>query len=163
HAVYRIRKTGLSTLEVSMRLAKEAGVPLDRVRVCGWKDRRATAVQPATIEGGPPIEIEEAGLSVRLAGRAPPPPASSRVEANDFSILVRDLGAEELAALGRDLPEVRAEGLPNYFDDQRFGAARAGKGWPMAAFLRGDAEEALRLLVATPGANDPPEIVARKA
>ncbi|MGH7149665.1 MAG: tRNA pseudouridine(13) synthase TruD, partial [Planctomycetota bacterium] len=162
HAVYRIRKSGFSTLEVSMRLAKEAGVGLERVRVCGWKDRRAVAVQHASLEGGPPISIEEPGLSVETIGRASAPARSDWIEANAFSILLRDLGPEDLAALDRNLPDVRAEGLPNLFDDQRFGAARAGKGWPMAEFLRGDVERALLLLVATPGANDPPEVAARK-
>jgi tRNA pseudouridine13 synthase len=162
HAVYRIRKSGLSTLEVSMRLAKEAGVDLGRVRVCGWKDRRAVSVQHASVEGGPPISIEEPGLSVETIGRASSPARSDWIEANAFSLLVRDLGPEDLAALDRNLPDVRAAGLPNQFDDQRFGAARAGKGWPMAEFLRGEVEKALLLLVATPGANDPPEVAARK-
>ncbi|MCI0585922.1 MAG: tRNA pseudouridine(13) synthase TruD [Planctomycetes bacterium] len=162
HAVYRIRKSGLSTLEVSMRLAKEAGVDLGRVRVCGWKDRRAVAVQHASVEGGPSISIEEPGLSVETIGRAAAPARSDWIEANAFSILVRDLGPEDLAALDRSLPDVRAEGLPNHFDDQRFGAARAGKGWPMAELLRGDEEKALLLLAATPGTNDPPEVAARK-
>ncbi len=162
HTVYRVRKSGLSTLEVSMRLAKEAGVALASVRVCGWKDRRAVAVQHASVEGGPAISIGEAGLSVETVGRAAAPARSDWIEANAFSILVRDLGPEDLDALDRNLLDVRAEGLPNLFDDQRFGAARAGKGWPMAEFLRDDVERALLLLVATPGANDPPEVAARK-
>lgn len=162
HALYRIEKTGLSTLEVAMRLAKAAGVRTEAVRFGGLKDRRARAVQHFSIEGGPPIEIDEPTLSVRAIGRAPQALRSDQIEGNDFDLVVRDLGPEEVASLARSLPEVGEHGLPNYFDDQRFGAARAGKGFPLRDLLLGNAEEALRLLVATPGSNDPPEVRGRK-
>jgi tRNA pseudouridine13 synthase len=163
HTVYRIEKEGLSTHESVMRIAREAGVRTEAVRVCGLKDRRARAVQHVSIEQGARLSIAEAGLSVRTIGKSTAPASSGWIEANEFTVVARDLAPEEVEALGRNLRDVREHGLPNFFDDQRFGAARAGKGWPMAEFLRGNVEEALRLLVATPGRNDPPEVAARKA
>src|SRR5262245_42482916 len=102
HAVYRAEKVGLSTHEAAMRLAREADLPTDAVRFCGLKDRRARAIQHFSIEEGPPIDFAEAGLTVRTIGRSREPARSEWIEANEFVLLVRDLGSEDLASLARN-------------------------------------------------------------
>src|SRR5439155_26432407 len=54
----------------------------------------------------------------------------------------------------RALQEVRADGVPNYFDDQRFGSVQEGGEFVARALVRGDHEEALRLALAAPYAHD---------
>jgi tRNA pseudouridine13 synthase len=54
----------------------------------------------------------------------------------------------------RALVEVRADGVPNYFDDQRFGSVQEGGEFVARAMVRGEYEEALRLALAAPYAHD---------
>ena len=49
------------------------------------------------------------------------------------------------------------DGLPNYFDDQRFGSVGFAGGFIAEAWLRGDHEGAFRLAVAEPNRSDRPE------
>src|SRR5262249_36687288 len=64
--------------------------------------------------------------------------------------------AGPLTALPRD-------GLPNYFDDQRFGSVAPGSGFIAQAWLRDDAERALWLAIAEPNPSDRPDIRKEKA
>src|SRR5207244_7630174 len=45
---------------------------------------------------------------------------------NRFQVIVRDVSREERAIFSAAFEEVRAFGVPNYFDDQRFGSVTAG-------------------------------------
>ena len=49
---------------------------------------------------------------------------------------------------------MRTDGFPNYHDEQRFGSARLGKGFIARRLIEGDLNEALKLYMATPAAND---------
>ncbi|HKE01592.1 MAG TPA: tRNA pseudouridine(13) synthase TruD [Planctomycetota bacterium] len=160
--VYRVEKRNLSTIEAALRLAAAARVPADAVRFAGLKDRRAVTEQTMSVEDAPPVEIDDEDLRAHAIGWSPRPIRSDRLEGNDFEIVARDLTREEAAILRAGLDEVVKHGLPSYFDDQRFGAARAGKGWPALEVLRGRHDEALRLLVAVPSAIDGPEHAERK-
>ncbi len=162
-AVYCAEKRDLSSFDAAIRIARAAGVPTDAVRFAGIKDRRACATQLLSVEGGGAVAIDEPGLRVALVGRSPEHVSSERLMGNEFAIVVRDLDEAEAARLDAGLAEIAEHGLPSYFDDQRFGAARAGKGFPARELARGDAGEALRLLVAAPSSLDSPEHAARRA
>jgi tRNA pseudouridine13 synthase len=54
----------------------------------------------------------------------------------------------EIDAAERALGEVRRDGLPNYFDDQRFGSLGASGEFVAQAWIRGDYERALWLALA---------------
>ena len=61
------------------------------------------------------------------------------------------------------LAELPRDGLPNYFDDQRFGSVGFGGGFIAQAWLAGDHERALRLALAEPNPSDRPGTKAEKA
>ncbi|HKD99869.1 MAG TPA: tRNA pseudouridine(13) synthase TruD [Planctomycetota bacterium] len=159
----RVEKRRLSTPEAAARVAAAAGVQPDAVRFAGLKDRRAITTQIFSVEGAAPFEIDDEDLRAEGIGWSAHPVRADRIEGNDFEIVARDLDDAELERLRRGVDAVRAHGLPSYFDDQRFGAARAGKGFPAREMIRGRADEALRLLIATPSVLDPPAHAERKA
>ncbi|HET6204695.1 MAG TPA: tRNA pseudouridine(13) synthase TruD [Planctomycetota bacterium] len=163
YAVYRVVKEKWTTLEVLGRLAREAGVEKSAVAYAGMKDRQGIAVQHFSVEGGRRIALREEGLLVRFLGPAPRPIGPPASRGNAFEIVARALGQEDLARLRANLLQVRSGGLPNYFDDQRFGCLRHGQGFVAKDLLEGNVERALRQLVAAPSPFDDPETGGFKA
>ena len=77
--------------------------------------------------------------------------------------MIRDLSAEAAAKAERAASEVPRDGLPNYFDDQRFGSVGFSGGFIAEAWLRGDHERALFLALAEPNPSDRPGVRQEKA
>ncbi len=153
-AIYKVRKRKLTTFEAARMIAARGRVPLDRVSYIGLKDRQGVTTQFVSIENGV-LNGKIAGIHYELVGRAAEKLTTKNLRGNDFSIVVRDLGPDDVRDLGLRVASVTKHGLPDYFDDQRFGSLAAGQGFPARELVRGDAEGALKLLLATPGERDP--------
>ena len=163
YAIYRVVKTKRTTLEVLARLAQEAQVEKRAIAYAGMKDRQGIAVQHFSIEGGRRVDLHEPGLVVRFVGTAARPlsPAASR--GNAFEIVARSLDREDRVRMRENLAQVRAMGLPNYFDDQRFGCLRHGQGFVARDLIEGRIEQGLRDLLAAPSPFDDPATGGFKA
>ena len=72
-------------------------------------------------------------------------------------ICVRDLDRPQLAYLRKNLEVVRRHGVPNYFDEQRFGNLSFGQGWVARELMLDRAEQALRQLLVGCGEFEAPE------
>lgn len=165
-AWYRVEKRNCSTIEVATQLAKALGASSEDIRFAGLKDKAAVTVQAMSV----PAEIATSREKVEQPGRwvakrlgyCEHEATSERLLGNRFEIVVRDLTETEAASFMQGLGEAAEFGIPNYFDDQRFGAARSGKGFPARELVLGRPEEALRLLVATPATIDHGTHLGRK-
>ena len=180
HSVWRLEKQSLTTPDAVAFLSRSLSVKASSISYAGLKDKHAITAQHVSV-APPPEDTNPAlradatasrsgrGWSATRIGWAAAPIASSIIERNRFAIVVRGLGREEAgqierrAAILRDRasepPEGAAAGerallVVNYFGDQRFGSARHGKGFAAAAAVRGELEQAIRLLVATPARKD---------
>jgi tRNA pseudouridine13 synthase len=162
YALYRVRKREVTTLEVQAQLARMLHLPLSAVSFPALKDRDAVAIQYATVRGPGPKRLSGPGFTAERVGRVARPLAPSDLIGNRFEVTVRDLAPEEAARLGRRLAEVAAEGLPNYFDQQRFGSQTVSGEFPGRRILRRDAEGALRAYLAEPMVGDPADVRAFK-
>ncbi|GAB4152264.1 MAG: tRNA pseudouridine(13) synthase TruD [Planctomycetota bacterium] len=147
--VHLVRKQKLSTAEALSRIACDCGVPRELIAYAGLKDRQAVTEQYVSIEGRS-VDLRQPDLVVICVGRTDKPITSRQSRGNSFTIAIRDLAPSDASALRRGLPSLQKTGLPNYFDDQRFGCLRHSQGFAMAALLRGDHESALRSLIAEP-------------
>ncbi|MEC8511819.1 MAG: tRNA pseudouridine(13) synthase TruD [Planctomycetota bacterium] len=154
--VYRVRKEKVTSLEAATELAAAAGVAPADVGMAGLKDRQGVTTQFMTVHHGPSISVQRPGLSVRHVGFAERALTSEDSEGNDFQIVVRDLGPAELDHARESLEAMRTSGLPNYFDEQRFGNLRHGQGWIVLDLVHGDLEGALKRLVASASPFEPP-------
>ncbi|NUN47577.1 MAG: tRNA pseudouridine(13) synthase TruD [Candidatus Brocadiae bacterium] len=153
-AVYRVTKTSLNTFDVVNQLVARLGTTRARVNYSGLKDRHAVTEQVFTVLQGPARSLEGAGWTAEYAGRSSAPVKPSTLTGNRFTITLRAVHPGEVAEIRATIDRVRRTGLPNYFDDQRFGSARHGQGFFGKAAIRGDWEEALRLVIACPSAKD---------
>jgi tRNA pseudouridine13 synthase len=153
HHIHRLRKKKLSTQQALSRIAKAAGLTKSKLSYAGLKDKQALAVQFVGVEGCA-LELRQPGLQVTFLGRRRTPISSSDLIANRFRITVRGLTEGDLERLDERVEQLRAYGVPNYFDSQRFGSVRHGQGLMARELVKGDAETALRLWMGTPSRLD---------
>lgn len=147
--VHLLRKEKLDTQQALTRVARLAGVSREDLAFAGLKDRQGQTEQWISIKGR---RLDHAGkdLSVSFKGRTDCPISSQLSTGNRFEIVVRDLSQQDVDLILDNAELVERDGLPNYFDDQRFGNLRHGQGFVMRDILRGDYEAALRALLAQP-------------
>lgn len=154
HRVYHVTKTKLTSMEAAGELAAELGIAPGDVHMAGLKDRQGTTSQYMSVYHGRDVRWNSQELKIETAGFTDEPLDSSHSEGNHFQIVVRDLGAIELERLREALEPVRTYGLPNYFDEQRFGNLRHGQGWIALDLIRGNTGDALRRLLASVSPHD---------
>jgi tRNA pseudouridine13 synthase len=148
-ALYRLVKWDIGTIEAVRNLAQHWKLPRAAVSFGGLKDRHARCEQVISVRGGPDRSFEGSSFRVEFLGRSRDPITRASFDGNRFEITVRDLDEAP------DLEPVRRWGVPNYFDDQRFGSLRGTDGEFIGrALVRGDNEKALRLALASPAGED---------
>lgn len=160
-AVYELTKRKLDTFEAMRLVSSRLGVPLDRLAYVGLKDRQGVTTQLVSVQihGVPRPRGRIAGVELRYLGRSPRALSANDLRGNAFTIVVRDLGPEQLERLPARVETVVHHGLVDYFDDQRFGSLVAGQGLPGRDLVRGDFEAVVKALLTEPGERDPlPEV-----
>ena len=151
---YRLEKRGWATLDALQAIGRRWKLAPGRISYGGLKDRHARTVQYLTIWQGPQRGLKHHEVTLTYLGRVKAPYTSKDIRANRFRITLRALRSGELAATEQALDEVRVDGVPNYFDDQRFGSVGAGERFVAHSLVLGHYEEALRLALAEPYAYD---------
>ena len=162
-AVYRVRKRGVPTLSVQAQMARALGVGQLAVVVPALKDKDAVAVQHVAVRGTGPSRLAGRGFEAEFLGRSPRPLSPADIVANRFTLVLRDLSAGEVAHARDRLAQVAQFGLPNYFDQQRFGSLMPGEEPIGKRILRRDAEGALRAYLTQRFAGDPEPVRRFKA
>ena len=125
HAWLWVRKRGANTEWVAKRLAERAGVSAREVSYAGLKDRHAVTEQwfsvhlPGKVD--PDWETDpHPDFTVLNAVRHSRKLRRGALSGNAFRITVRDLEGDP-AELAARLERIAADGVPNYFGEQRFG------------------------------------------
>jgi tRNA pseudouridine13 synthase len=143
-ALYRLEKRGWTTPDAVLAIRRRWRLDARRISFGGLKDRHAHTIQYLTIRHGPERRFSQQDIHLEYLGRIAGPFVSRNIQGNRFRLVLRDL-SEEDAKVARDaLAEVREDGVPNYFDDQRFGSVH-GREFMARALVEGDFERALRL------------------
>jgi tRNA pseudouridine13 synthase len=75
---------------------------------------------------------------------------SEAITANAFRIVLRHMAADDAERVVAKLPAVKADGVPNYFDDQRFGSVAGGGAFVARFLVQGRFEDALRQALTGP-------------
>lgn len=162
-AFYRLWKRGIGTLEALDAIRRRWNLPAARVQYGGLKDRHAETIQYLTILEGPDRAIREPNLVLEPVGFLPHAYGPQFFRGNRFRLVLRDMGDEAADRASRSAASLARDGLPNYFDDQRFGSVGFAGGFIAEAWLKGDHESALRLAIAEPTASDRPDVRDEKA
>jgi len=153
-SVYRVTKRKLSTHEAVEELAHLCDVEPSDVSVAGLKDRQGITIQHMTVPGRRPLKTKRPDLRIEHIGFAEQELSSTDSQGNSFEITVRAVESHELAIFKKNIAPVREFGVPNYFDEQRFGNLRHGQGWIARDLMLGQYEEGLKNLLTAPSPFD---------
>jgi len=156
-AVFELTKRHITTLDAIDWIAREWHIPRDSISYAGMKDRHAVTKQFITVAGGPFADLETELFSVKAVGRTHRSLRAVDILSNQFKIVMRSLSPEEVEAANAAIPFVQETGVPNYFDDQRFGSLPPSREWITAAWIQRDYEQALWLAFAEPLPLDSPD------
>jgi tRNA pseudouridine13 synthase len=154
-ALYRLSKRSVGTPEAIDEIIRRWHIPRPRLSYGGLKDRHAITQQYLTIRNGPRQNLSEANIELCYLGACDRHFTSHDITGNRFTIVIRDLSETGLAAAVQGAVETARDGLPNYFDDQRFGSVGDSGEFIGRAWCRGDYERALWLALADPNPDDP--------
>src|SRR5438093_701288 len=149
-AFYRLEKRGWTTPYALAALRRRWHIDQRRLSYGGLKDRHAHTVQYFTIFHGPRRNLEHHNVVVTHLGQLDEAYRSQHIVRNQFRIVLRDVGEDLAARLPVALGDVRNTGLPNYFDDQRFGSVGEGQEFIAKLLVMGQFEDALRQALTAP-------------
>ncbi len=150
HRLYRLTKRGWGTEELVCHIAHRLGLPRAALAYGGRKDRAAVTVQHVTIRGRRDRSLEGDGFELRSLGFVGRPMGPDAIIANRFDITLRRLDFTAGDDVAENLRQLARQGVPNYFDDQRFRSFSQYRCFPAALLIRGEWKQALRLLLTTP-------------
>jgi tRNA pseudouridine13 synthase len=153
-ALYRLEKRGWTTPDALQIVRRRWKIAPRRVSFGGLKDRHAHTIQYFTILRGPWRRLTHQQIHVEYLGPVEQPYTSQNIRANRFDLTIRDLHPADVALAEESLAEVREQGVPSYFDDQRFGSASDPAKFMAPALVQGDYERALRLALVEPYEHD---------
>lgn len=164
-AFYRLEKRGWTTPDALQAIRRRWELDLGRLSYGGLKDRHAHTIQYLTIHRGPRRRLTHHEVHLEYLGQVETPYASQHIRANRFRLTLRDWDAEAIPKTVEALGQVAQDGVPNYFDDQRFGSVAPGEAPAFVArfLIEGRFEDALRRALVAPYEHDRGEAKREKA
>lgn len=132
--VYRLRKRGLTTEEACRLLARKFQLPFSSISYGGRKDKHGLTTQYIAIHSPLDCTLRERNLEVEPIGYMDRPMGPDLIQGNSFRLVIRRL--EKIDYVLENIEEVKAFGLPNFFDDQRFRSYDPQRGFFAEKILR---------------------------
>ncbi len=160
HVYAWVEKTGLTTRQAVVTLARALGVEPSRIGAAGRKDARGITRQMLSVEGVDPARVRSLalpGIRVLDVARHRGKLRLGSLRGNRFTLRLRDVPAGRADAVRTVLDLLARRGAPNYFGPQRFGM-RGDTGEVGRLLLAGDFAGAAGLVVGRPDPADPPVV-----
>jgi tRNA pseudouridine13 synthase len=154
YTFYRLTKRNIGTIEAVQGICRSWNLAGHQVSYGGLKDRHAVTIQYLTIAGGPRKTLSCPTFELEPIGRLAHPYGPDHFRGNRFHLVIRDLREDDLRRATDEISAISSDGLPNYFDDQRFGSVGFSRQFIGHAWLIGDHERALKLALADPNPFD---------
>ena len=149
-AFYRLEKSGWTTPDAVSILRRRWNIDGRRLSYGGLKDRHARTTQHITIYRGPERNLTHDRITVTFLGYVSEPFNAEQIRANRFRLVLRSMSPSDIEVAKAALEEIRVVGIPNYFDDQRFGSVGESGEFVAREMIRGDFEKALQLALVAP-------------
>ncbi|HRC44188.1 MAG TPA: tRNA pseudouridine(13) synthase TruD [Nitrospira sp.] len=142
HLYIRVKKRGLSTPDLVLRLASQLQVKAQTIGVAGLKDAQAVTTQMLSLQGVKAetvaaVPTDERLLTLEVLGRHRNRLRKGHHAGNQFRLVIRDVRERSEDDLQELFDELVRRGVPNYFGPQRQG--RSGTNFQLGAELLQDA------------------------
>jgi tRNA pseudouridine13 synthase len=161
-AFYRLSKRSIGTPETIEEILRRWKLPRDRVSYGGLKDKHALTTQFVTIFQGPRRDLREHAFEMIYVGQASQPFTPQHISGNKFLVTLRSLQPDAVKQVLEALEFVRQDGIPNYFDDQRFGSVGFSGEFVAQPWCLGNYERTVWLALADANEHDRPDERAEK-
>ncbi|MCE9565118.1 MAG: tRNA pseudouridine(13) synthase TruD [Planctomycetes bacterium] len=162
-AFYRLDKTGWTTPDALSAIRRRWQIDFRRMGYGGLKDRHAVTSQFLTIFRGPKRNLSHERITLTHLGQRTEPYSAHDITANRFTVTLRAMSDIAVSVAATALTEVERCGVPNYFDDQRFGSVDDATAFVAKEMVLGRFEEALKLALMAPYEFDRREAKREKA
>ena len=162
-AVYLLTKRSLGTPEAMTAIQQGWNLSRQQLSYGGLKDKHAVTRQWVTIHRGPRQNLEQDNLSLIYQGQARAPFTPQDISANRFAIVLRNLEPAAVPEVLAAAQLVAQDGVPNYYDDQRFGSLGESGEFIAKPWCLGNYERTLWLALAEPNLHDRPQDREEKA
>lgn len=128
HLWLQVRKTGANTDWVAGQLAQIAGIPKKDVGFAGLKDRHAVTTQWFSLQLAGKADPDFSndlpeGVEILQAIRHDKKLKRGALTGNRFVLTLRDVQGD-MAQAQTIIEQIKQQGIPNYFGEQRFGHDR---------------------------------------
>jgi tRNA pseudouridine13 synthase len=153
-SLYRLDKKNWTTPDALNAVRRRWQVPFNRLSYGGLKDRHADTTQYLTIFHGPQRNLTHQGIAVTYLGKLDHPFTSADLRANRFTLTLRSLSPAAVGHARMALAALASSGVPNYFDDQRFGSVPADGRFVAKEMVLGRFEQALKVALTAPYEHD---------
>lgn len=147
-----LNKTNWELQHAVKEIAKRLGISHRRIGWAGTKDRNAVTSQWISIYNVTPEQVAAIRLrdiSLTVVRQSNEALALGDLLGNRFAILIRDTESSDPASRAAEITRSIADGIPNYFGIQRFGAIRPVTHAVGEWILRGDYEQAVLTYIGT--------------
>ena len=123
YSYFFLEKTGLNTFEAAKAVAGKLGINVKRIGWAGNKDKDAFTKQMISIRRVKKKTVEKLSLrNIKLTylGSGDEEITLGKLAGNKFIITVRNLGSSDCEKIKRNSGLLKENGIPNYYDEQRF-------------------------------------------
>jgi len=145
YRIYLLEKRNWNTVDLLIRLARQASIPLNQIGYGGKKDRYGLTRQYITTLRHIDLSLTDTHYSVQALGFCDQPMQPTMITGNQFSIAVRQLSSSDIQTAQKSIPEILEIGFANYFDDQRFGSFERHQGFLAEKLLKQQFNGALKI------------------
>lgn len=142
--IYELTKTNWNTVDLLRILSKHSGIPFSKFSYAGKKDRHAVTKQFISVEHEKNIEEKNDQFEVAFRGYSHEPVSARSIEGNEFRLVLRSVSKDDIDTFRKNVDEIKQTGIPNYFDDQRFGSNDRDLGLPGKYLIQQDWSGALK-------------------
>lgn len=125
---YQLKKCNLESGSAVQQIADRWKISQKYINIAGNKDKIAITTQFISISQGPEQNMKSDNLELTFLGKGKAPLQLGHLEGNKFTIIVREISAEEkknfLQHMKNTKNAKKSPSFVNYYDDQRFGNSK---------------------------------------
>lgn len=156
--LFTFKKKGWSTFDLISSLSTRLKVPKNEISIAGIKDRHAVTTSYMSIRREFANKMIDAinrneriipNVDFSFIGFIEKQIKSESIDYNKFSIVVRSIDDKQIPLILDRVEIIKNQGVPNYFDDQRFGSARHQQGFVAKSLIKKDFISGVNLLFMT--------------
>ncbi|MBW9221728.1 tRNA pseudouridine(13) synthase TruD [Methanothermococcus sp. SCGC AD-155-C09] len=137
----------MENLKALSYISKKFKIPLKDIGYCGLKDRHAITLQYITLPTKyGVISLNEENLKVGYLKTIGNPLKLGQLMGNKFKITLRNIKRENFLKIGDNLRNLHL-GVPNYYDNQRFGSVFQNRIFIAKEYMMENYEDALKIIL----------------